>query len=356
MFRPRGNAGQANHPAASTSRDTHQTMFQPARDEEANFTVAPTSRVTQQTMFRPVRKIGQANTPTASASRAAHQPMPQIMSNTEPNNTPAASTTRRPPQFILPSRRSAGAINTPTASASRATHQPMPQIMSNAEPNNTPAASTTQMPQQPMFQPARNAVPDNTPTASASRTIQPSTFRPVKFTGPANTPFTSTSAPILEFICLFTHDLRRKKKRWQDGKLKFHTFNKKYMVYDDGGRFIGDGYWQGAEDEFQEGLEMNLDRGMAIVQVWERTGSKKQDLTEILGKRAREVEERRINAATRTPAPTAAPSNPAKRSRGIAVVEATPSITVIPLTPPRNGGAWSKHAEDLLGITRPTRR
>ncbi|KAK1255768.1 hypothetical protein MKX07_008027 [Trichoderma sp. CBMAI-0711] len=101
------------------------------------------------------------------------------------------------------------------------------------------------------------------------------------------------SASILEFICLYTHDLRRKKKRWQDGKLKFHTFNKKYMVYDDGGGFVGDGHWQGNESEVAEGLEMNLDRGMAIVQLLECTGSREQDLGEVLGKRVREVEERR---------------------------------------------------------------
>jgi len=43
---------------------------------------------------------------------------------------------------------------------------------------------------------------------------------------------TQNTAPVLEFQCLFTFDLRRKQKRWQDGFLRFHTFNKRIMVYD----------------------------------------------------------------------------------------------------------------------------
>ncbi|PTB70312.1 hypothetical protein BBK36DRAFT_1173839 [Trichoderma citrinoviride] len=157
-------------------------------------------------------------------------------------------------------------------------------------------------------------------------------------------------------ICAYS-----RKKRWQDGKLKFHTFNQKYMVYDDGGGFVGDGHWQGDASEVTEGLEMNLDRGMAIVQVLECTGSKEQDLGEVLGKRVREVEERRASAAAKvssSTAPAPAPSNPAKRSRVIAVAVEPPRAAtltnMVPL-PPRNGGAWSTHAMDLLGMTRPRR-
>ncbi|ETS03374.1 hypothetical protein M419DRAFT_7314 [Trichoderma reesei RUT C-30] len=207
------------------------------------------------------------------------------------------------------------------------------------------------------------------------------------------------------------------------------------MVYDDGGGFVGDGHWQGDESEVAEGLEMNLDRGMAIVQLLECTGSREQDLGEVLGKRVREVEERRVSAAAKVSS-SAAPSNPAKRSRGVesvvetppattpanalplpprnegsgvaAVVETSPptgvttaatlpsrnegpaasvvvetrpptTVTTLPprkarpgntimakkpppttgtttiLLPPRNGGAWSTHAMDLLGMTRPRR-
>ena len=38
------------------------------------------------------------------------------------------------------------------------------------------------------------------------------------------------TALILKFNCLFTHDMTRKQKRWHDGTLCFHTFNKRIMV------------------------------------------------------------------------------------------------------------------------------
>ncbi|TWU74207.1 hypothetical protein ED733_002767 [Metarhizium rileyi] len=114
-----------------------------------------------------------------------------------------------------------------------------------------------------------------------------------------------TTATVVDYSCLFTHDLRRKQKRWQDGKLKYHTFNKRVMVYDDRGNFIGDAHWPGAGD-LQEDEELELDRGAAIVQVGEYTGSREQDLTEVLDKRAREVEKRRAMAAAKTPTPSRA--------------------------------------------------
>ncbi|KAK7432870.1 hypothetical protein QQZ08_000733 [Neonectria magnoliae] len=142
-----------------------------------------------------------------------------------------------------------------------------------------------------------------------------------------------TSASVLEFICLFTHDLKRKQKRWQDGTLKYHTFNKRIMVSDDRGHFIGDAHWQTGGD-IEPGDEFELDRGAAIVQVSDCTGQREQDLTELLDKRAREVEKRRANAVSRTPrhSTIAAPS-PAQdqsphfqlRHRPLASVVGTPS-------------------------------
>ncbi|KAK7413569.1 hypothetical protein QQX98_007578 [Neonectria punicea] len=116
-------------------------------------------------------------------------------------------------------------------------------------------------------------------------------------TAPGSLP---TSASVLEFICLFTHDLKRKQKRWQDGTLKYHTFNKRIMVSDDRGHFIGDAHWQTGGD-LEPGDEFELDRGAAIVQVSDCTGQREQDLTELLDKRAREVKKRRANAVSRTP-------------------------------------------------------
>ncbi|KAJ4147201.1 hypothetical protein LMH87_001741 [Akanthomyces muscarius] len=122
---------------------------------------------------------------------------------------------------------------------------------------------------------------------------KPQASSPTSNDGPPST------ATVYDFICLFTHDLRRKQKRWQDGKLKYHSFNKKVMVYDDRGHFVGDSHWD-QEGDLAPGDELSLDRGMALVQVEDCTGEKQQDLTELLDKRAREVEKRRQIAAAKT--------------------------------------------------------
>ncbi|MCJ1438003.1 hypothetical protein MMC27_007390 [Xylographa pallens] len=107
-----------------------------------------------------------------------------------------------------------------------------------------------------------------------------STARPVSAS--LAIPATQNTAPILEFRCLYTHDLRQKKKRWQDGFLRFHTFNKRVMVYDIERNFIGDSHWR--EDEaVQDGDELKLDKGV-LIQVGEETGRTEQDLTELLEK------------------------------------------------------------------------
>ncbi|PHH73243.1 hypothetical protein CDD80_3934 [Ophiocordyceps camponoti-rufipedis] len=85
---------------------------------------------------------------------------------------------------------------------------------------------------------------------------------------PDDAPQAPTSAPVLDYRCLFTHDLRRKQKRWQDGRLKYHTFNRRVMVYDDGGNLVGDAHAR--EGPLAEGDEMELENGAAaVVQVGE---------------------------------------------------------------------------------------
>ncbi|KAL7816690.1 hypothetical protein V8C26DRAFT_88974 [Trichoderma gracile] len=421
------NPGPANRPVASAS------------------SLSSSSRVAQRPIPQSERAsdVEQVDTSVAASfsSRVAQRTIPQIERNAGPSDMESSvisltSANRGSRPVPLPGIRNPRLTRTSTTPASYAAYQPIPQPARHTEPARTAVASTRRVAQQPIHQPTRDASPTHTstsstsrmprqpttqpsrtssshaPPASLSRTTQQSTFRPMRATAtPLNTPTSSASASILEFICLYTHDLRRKKKRWQDGKLKFHTFNKKYMVYDDGGGFVGDGHWQGDEAEVAEGLEMNLDRGMAIVQLLECTGSREQDLGEVLGKRVREVEGRRLSAAAKV-SPSAASPNPAKRSRGVetvvetpppttlatviappprsrepgpaVVVETSPPTTVTttaplpprnggtrvtmvvknppPTTgttmnplPPRNGGAWSTHAMDLMGMNRPTR-
>ncbi|KAL8830635.1 MAG: hypothetical protein Q9170_005653, partial [Blastenia crenularia] len=98
-------------------------------------------------------------------------------------------------------------------------------------------------------------------------------------------PTTQNTAPVLSFDCLYTHDLRRKAKRWQDGVLKFHTFNKRIMVYDKPMNYIGDTHWRESQN-LQEGDELELERGV-LIQVGEEVGRTETDLTELLQKNKR---------------------------------------------------------------------
>lgn len=91
------------------------------------------------------------------------------------------------------------------------------------------------------------------------------------------------TASVIKFRCLYTHDLRRKSKRWQDGYLRYHAFNKRIMVYDEQGNYIGDHHWRSGED-VQDGDELELDKG-ALIQVGERMGTTQQDLSNLFEKR-----------------------------------------------------------------------
>ena len=97
---------------------------------------------------------------------------------------------------------------------------------------------------------------------------------------------TQNTAPVLEFRCLFTHDLRKKKRTWHDGSLRFHTFNKRVMVYDDSKNYIGDLHRRHDED-VQEGEELKLDKGV-LVEVGEHIGRTETDLAPLLEKRRSE--------------------------------------------------------------------
>lgn len=93
----------------------------------------------------------------------------------------------------------------------------------------------------------------------------------------------SQTAPVAEFRCLFTTDVRRKQKRWQDGYLKFHTFNSRVMVSDQARNHIGDTYWK-ESNELQEGDELSLDKGV-LVEVAEAVGITQTDLAPLLAKK-----------------------------------------------------------------------
>lgn len=114
-----------------------------------------------------------------------------------------------------------------------------------------------------------------------------------------------STATVLEFRCLFTHDLRRKQKRWQDGRLKYHSFNARVMVYDERGNSVGDMHWHG-EYDFGEGEEVQLDRGGVMVQVEDLVERRETDLTELVDKRIQEKQQRQIQQLARSAASGAA--------------------------------------------------
>ncbi|KAL8960995.1 MAG: hypothetical protein Q9193_002391, partial [Seirophora villosa] len=96
-------------------------------------------------------------------------------------------------------------------------------------------------------------------------------------------PATQNTAPVFSFSCLYTHDLRRKQKRWQDGMLRFHTFNKRIMVYDIPRNFIGDTFWRESQ-ALQDGDDLELEKGV-LVQVGEQVEKTVTDLSGLLEKR-----------------------------------------------------------------------
>ena len=141
-------------------------------------------------------------------------------------------------------------------------------------------------------------------------------------------PSTQNTAPIFEFRCLYTHDIRQKKKRWQDGILRFHTFNKRVMVYDLPRNYIGDTHSRD-DHPVQDGDELSLDKGV-LVQVGEMVGTTEQDLTDIRAKR------RQLHG-----------DSPAKVATPRLSYPATPHFTATPLSQLR-----PKSLNTLLGVPR----
>ncbi|KAK0325352.1 hypothetical protein LTR82_003635 [Friedmanniomyces endolithicus] len=118
-------------------------------------------------------------------------------------------------------------------------------------------------------------------------------------------PQTQNTAPVLEFNCLYTHDLRRKAKRWQDGFLRYHTFNRRLMVYDLPRNLVGDVHWTAGE-ALQEGDEVMLEKDGVMVQVSEAVGRTETDLTGLVSSRKKVGSERGSSPPARGPQTPAA--------------------------------------------------
>lgn len=208
---------------------------------------------------------------------------------------------------------------------------------------------------------------------------------------------------VAEYRCIFTEDVNKKNKRWQDGRFTRHSFNQRALVYDDRGNLIG-GDCQHLIPVINEGDELQLDIGHTtiLIQVQERIGDRQQDLSELVGKRVHEREQRALaslpvvarlqkeraplrtdqqptpvavrvvasapaQAPTRQAAPVAPPAPAPASDQVRAAKEATPERTATLRLRPRKRpglliaaeakrvremspvrGPWSREANDLL--------
>lgn len=119
---------------------------------------------------------------------------------------------------------------------------------------------------------------------------------------PASTLPTQHTAPVFEYRCLYTHDLRRKAKRWQDGYLKFHTFNNRVMVYDIPKNYIGDTY-HNSPNGLEDGDELELERGGVLVQVAERIAQEETNVSALVTRRTPKAIEQGEGQSARQPRP-----------------------------------------------------
>jgi len=116
---------------------------------------------------------------------------------------------------------------------------------------------------------------------------------------------------------MFTHDVHKKQKKWHDGTLRFHTFNKRVMVYDDSKNFVGDLHYR-LNEEFGEGQELRLERPV-LVQVEEQLGQTKTDLTPLLGRQRQDgnAQANSFTQPTRATLPRINASNPQIKPKSI---------------------------------------
>lgn len=171
----------------------------------------------------------------------------------------------------------------------------------------------------------------------------------------SSVPLTQNTALILEFRCLFTPDLKKKQKKWQDGRLKFHTFNKRIMVYDDRTNYVGDTHYH--TTTLEEGEELELERGV-LVEVGELLAKQDQDLGEILqsvqgaAKSARQASIAPERGAGRgaTPGPTAGRyTTPAPAPRQMSIISSGSVRPLCALLDTPSG----HHGRALMPITSP---
>ncbi|PYI08022.1 hypothetical protein BO78DRAFT_460049 [Aspergillus sclerotiicarbonarius CBS 121057] len=125
-------------------------------------------------------------------------------------------------------------------------------------------------------------------------------------------PATQNTAPVIRFRCLYTYDMRRKAKRWQDGFLRYHTFNKRIMTYDVAGNFVGDYHWRQDDEGIQDGDELELDNG-ALIQVCEPVERTETDISSLYSNKR--INHGSLSQLGETPTPSVTPSRSSHSSQ-----------------------------------------
>ncbi|CUS10585.1 unnamed protein product [Tuber aestivum] len=86
------------------------------------------------------------------------------------------------------------------------------------------------------------------------------------------------TAPVDEYRVMWTPNKTQKIKKWHDGFLRYHSFNRRMLVYDDGRHLVADMYLRDREF-LGEGDELEFEHH--LVSIEDFSGSVNQDLTPI---------------------------------------------------------------------------
>ncbi|KAF1970741.1 hypothetical protein BU23DRAFT_419018, partial [Bimuria novae-zelandiae CBS 107.79] len=174
-------------------------------------------------------------------------------------------------------------------------------------------------------------------------------------------PASQNTAPVAEFRCLFTHDTRKKQKKWQDGFLKFHSFNSRVIVYDAARFAVGDTYYKDS-NELREGDELMLDKGV-MVEVSEPLGVTQTDLTPLFERKAKDSPQRNNAPGPQKPLPrpTIPASNPLRaasqlRHKSLNTLLGTPKGPIGKAVPIRSPYEERAEKENLHAEERATKR
>lgn len=85
-------------------------------------------------------------------------------------------------------------------------------------------------------------------------------------------------ADIYEFACLYSPDVRKKRKEWRDGYVRWHTFNYRAILYDEGRKQVDSRFLPG--HEVIEGESIEFDRH--LVEVNERLETTRANLEHVI--------------------------------------------------------------------------